>query len=364
MSWNLDLLPPPPKWDGPLIIGGITIPSHFNLAPLAGYTNLPFRLSVRRLGGLGLATTDLVNARAILENSHKTFALMATNAEDRPMAVQIFGSDPGEMSAAAQKVESLGIPMIDINMGCPVRKVVKGGGGSAMMCSPTNTIDLVKRIVDSVRVPVTVKMRLGWDDDNLNAPYFAQAFEQVGVAAVTIHGRTREQGFSGEVNRAGIRAVVEAVERIPVIANGDVRTLADAATMRNETGCAGIAIGRGALANPWMFLQLDRWIQTGDPGPRSSFDERLDFMESHLRALIDWRGEHYACLDFRKVANWYCKAMKITREYQQTLVQLDTLAHFLEVVNALREQGPPKGWHVFDATEPTLSIPKGPNAHW
>src|SRR5262245_55616377 len=179
-------LPPPPAWAGPLRVGPLTLPARFSLAPLAGYTNLPFRLSVRELGGLGLATTDLVNARAVLEGSRKTMELLATCPGDRPLAVQIFGADPGEMAAAAQWLEGCGVSAIDINMGCPVRKVVKCGGGSAMMCNADATVGLVRRVVEAVRVPVTVKMRLGWDMANWNAPFFAREFEQAGVAAVTI----------------------------------------------------------------------------------------------------------------------------------------------------------------------------------
>src|SRR5206468_5659821 len=160
-----------------------------------------------------------------------------------PVAVQIYGSNAGEMAEAARWLEGYGVSAVDVNMGCPVHKVVRGGGGSAMMCDVVNTVALVRRIVEAVRIPVTVKMRLGWDDDNLSAPFFAREFEQAGVAAVTVHGRTRAQGFGGRVNHDGIRAVVDAVERIPVIGNGDVRTIADAEHMFRATGCAALAIG-------------------------------------------------------------------------------------------------------------------------
>src|SRR5205085_4020717 len=175
---------------------------------------------------------------------------------DRPLAVQIYGAEPSEMRAAAQWLENYGVSSVDINMGCPVHKVVRGGGGSALMCDAGRAVALVHAVVEAVRLPVTVKMRLGWDDDSWSAPFFAREFERAGVAAVTIHGRTREQGFGGRVSLDGIRAVVAAVERIPVIGNGDVRTLADADRMLRTTGCAGIAIGRGALLNPWIFAQL------------------------------------------------------------------------------------------------------------
>jgi nifR3 family TIM-barrel protein len=213
----------------PFRLGQVPIASRFFLAPLAGYTSLAFRLTVRQCGGLGLATTDLVNARSLIERRRRAFELAETCAEDRPLSIQIYGVVIAEMEQAARWVEQQGASAVDINMGCPVRKVVKTGGGSALMCQIDQAVDLVSAVVKSVGVPVTVKMRLGWDDDSLTAPSLARAFEQAGVAAVIVHGRTRAQGFAGSVNRAGIRAVVDAVERIPIVANGDIRTIADVA---------------------------------------------------------------------------------------------------------------------------------------
>src|SRR6185436_19411049 len=214
-------------------IGPLSLPSNLFLSPLAGYTNLPFRLTIRELGGIGLATTDLVNARSLLEKNHKALKLVETCPADRPLAVQLFGSVAEEMRDAAAYLESIGIASVDINMGCPVKKVCKVGGGSAMMTDLENTQTLVKGMVDAVKIPITAKMRLGWDDENITAPDLARALEDVGVAAIFVHGRTREQGFSGSVNLAGIRAVVESVKTIPVIGNGDVTT-PEAAKMMME----------------------------------------------------------------------------------------------------------------------------------
>src|SRR5207249_4398885 len=186
----------------------------------------------------------------------------------------IYGTVPEEMRDAAQWLQDYGVSSVDINMGCPVNKVVRGGGGSAMMCDAAKTIALVRTVVEAVRIPVSVKMRLGWDEQSWSAPFFAREFEKAGVAGVTIHGRTRAQGFGGTVNLDGIRAVVEAVERIPVIGNGDVRSRADAEAML-VAGCAGVAIGRGALLNPWLFVQLRRWEQTGQTGPAATHEQRL-----------------------------------------------------------------------------------------
>ena len=194
-------------------IGSLTLASNLFLSPLAGYTNLPFRLIVREIGGVGLCTTDLVNARSLLGKNTKAFKLIETRPADSPLAVQLFGSVAEEMRDAAIYLESIGIASVDINMGCPVRKVCSVGGGSAMMTELDKTAALVKGMVGAVKIPVTAKMRLGWDDENLTAPDLARALEDAGVAAIFVHGRTREQGFGGTVNLAGIRAVVQAVRQ-------------------------------------------------------------------------------------------------------------------------------------------------------
>src|SRR5256885_13430537 len=194
-------------------IGSLELKSNLFLSPLAGYTNLPFRLTLREVGGLDLATTDLVNARSLLENNPKALKLIETRPADRPLAVQLFGSVPEEMRDAAVYLESIGISSVDINMGCPVRKVCRVGGGSAMMSELGKTAKLVKGMVDAVKIPITAKMRLGWDDKNITAPDLARALEDVGVAAIFVHGRTREQGVGGTVNLAGIRAGVQGGEK-------------------------------------------------------------------------------------------------------------------------------------------------------
>lgn len=344
-------------------IGSLPLATRYLLAPLAGYTHLAFRQAVRELGGVGLATTDLVNARALLGRSRKSLELIQTCPEDRPVAVQIYGANAEEMKGAAQWLETYGVSAVDINMGCPVHKVVRGGGGSALMCDPAQAVALVRTVVESVSIPVTVKMRLGWDEDSFSAPFFAREFEQAGVAAVTIHGRTRAQGFGGSVNLDGIRRVVEAVERIPIIGNGDVRTIADAEHMLAVTGCAGIAIGRGALLNPWIFRQLHSHEQTGAAGPRPSYDGRLDFMERHYHLQVQYRGERLACLTFRKVANWYCRVLKPGRDIQQQLVRLESLQQFDAIVVHLRHRGAPPNWHAA-GDEFHIPVPSGPNERW
>jgi tRNA-dihydrouridine synthase B len=355
---------PPRPVRSSLRFANLELSSRYLLAPLAGYTNLSFRLAIRELGGLGLATTDLVNARALLQRSRKTMDLLQTCPEDRPVAVQIYGARADDLKAAARWLQDYGVSAVDINMGCPVNKVTRGGGGSAMMCDTVNTIELVRQVVESVRIPVTVKMRLGWDDENLTAPFFAREFEKVGVAAVTIHGRTRAQGFGGHVNLDGIRAVVDAVHRIPIIGNGDVRTLADAAHMLAVTGCAALAIGRGALLNPWFFAQLHGWEQTGDPGLPATYQRRLLFMTRHFHLLVEHKGERFACLSFRKVANWYCRVLRPGRDIQQQLMQIDSAKTFDRLAEEIREILATRTGQDWPDGDLALRVPTGPMEHW
>jgi len=340
--------------------GSLTLNSNLFLSPLAGYTNLPFRLVVREVGGVGLCTTDLVNARSLLERNPKALKLIETAPADSPLAVQLFGSVPEEMRDAAVILENLGVHAIDINMGCPVKKVCKVGGGSAMMTELDKTAALVKGMVNAVKIPVTAKMRLGWDDDNLTAPDLARTLEDVGVAAIFVHGRTREQGFEGTVNLAGIRKVVEVVKSIPVIGNGDIITPQAAKKMFDETGCAGVSIGRGAFYDPWIFKRTLAYLaahsespdprrQTPNPNyleppyvgsygnnealpPEPSFAERVRIMCRHLDLMLEVFGEDLGCRMFRKVAPWYAKRFGPCHEFNKKVVQVSTNAEFHAVL--------------------------------
>jgi tRNA-dihydrouridine synthase B len=312
--------------------GPLELKSNLFLSPLAGYTNLPFRLVVREVGGLDLATTDLVNARSLLEKNKKAFKLIETNAQDRPLAVQLFGSVPEEMRDAAAYLESIGVSSVDINMGCPVRKVCKVGGGSAMMTELAQTSALVRGMVDAVKIPVTAKMRLGWDDENLTAPDLVRALEDAGVSAVFIHGRTREQGFSGTVNLAGIRKVVDAARAIPVIGNGDVTTPDAAKKMVDETGCHGVSIGRGAFYDPWIFKRTHEFLATGVMPPEPSFAERVRILRRHLDLMVEVFGDEHGSRMFRKVAPWYTKRFGPANEFNKRVVQLKSRAEFEEIL--------------------------------
>lgn len=309
-------------------LGRHELSSNLFLSPLAGYTNLPMRLTVRELGGLGWVTTDLVNARSLLERNRTALKLVATSPGDHPMAIQLFGSVAEEMRDAAAMGEALGAQGIDINMGCPVKKVVKIGGGSAMMTELDKTAALVSGMVGAVKIPVTAKMRLGWDDENLTAPDLARVLEDVGVAAIFVHGRTRAQGFSGRVNLAGIRAVVAAVKHIPVIGNGDVTTPEAAKRMIDETGCAGVSIGRGAFYDPWIFRRTDHFLRTGVLRPEPDLAERLRVLRRHFDRYVEFYGEEHGARLFRKVAPWYAKRFGPARPFKQRITTISSRADF------------------------------------
>ncbi|HVU32398.1 MAG TPA: tRNA dihydrouridine synthase DusB [Opitutaceae bacterium] len=309
-------------------LGPYELSTNLFLSPLAGYTNLPMRLTVRELGGLGWATTDLVNARSLLERNRTALKLVATAPQDQPLAIQLFGSVPEEMRDAAVVCQELGVQSVDINMGCPVKKVTKIGGGSAMMTELQKTAALVRGMISAVRIPVTAKMRLGWDDENLTAPDLARVLEDAGVAAIFVHGRTRAQGFSGSVNLNGIRAVVQAVRRVPVIGNGDVTTPEGARHMIEETGCAGVSIGRGAFYDPWIFRRTAHLLRTGERLPEPDFPERLRVLRRHFDRYVEFYGEEHGARLFRKVAPWYAKRFGPAKPLKQRIITIKSRADF------------------------------------
>jgi tRNA-dihydrouridine synthase B len=318
-------------------IANIGTDSDVFLSPLAGYTNLPMRMTLRELGGLGWATTDLVNARSLIERNPTALKLVESCAGDRPLSIQLFGSVPDEMRDAAVMCEDMGAQAVDINMGCPVRKVTKIGGGSAMMTELGKTADLVRHMVGAIGIPVTAKMRLGWDAENITAPDLARALEDAGVAAVFIHGRTRAQGFSGSVNLSGIRSVVEAVRSIPVVGNGDITTPEAARRMLDETGCAGVSIGRGAFYDPWIFRRTDHFLRTGELLPEPGFEERIRVLRLHFERYCEFYGEARGSRLFRKVAPWYAKRFGPAKPFKQRILSIESKADFEAVISEYRE---------------------------
>ncbi len=364
-------------------LGPYQLTSNLFLSPLAGYTNLPMRLTVRELGGLAWATTDLVNARSLLERNRNALRLVASAPADRPFAIQLFGGVAEEMRDAAVACQELGADSVDINMGCPVRKVTRIGGGSAMMTELERTAALVRGMVSAVRIPVTAKMRLGWDDDNLTAPDLARALEDAGVAAVFVHGRTRAQGFAGTVNLAGIRAVVEAV-RIPVIGNGDVTTPGAARHMLAETGCAGVSVGRGAFYDPWIFRRTTHLLRTGEELPEPDFSERLRVLRRHFDRYVEFHGEEHGARLFRRVAPWYARRFGPAKPFKRRILTIASRADFdaaVEEYVAWRRQfcddrgellpkfAPAPLVASFlrdpaDVEREAIPVPKGPVEHW
>ena len=313
-------------------LGQLPLKSNLFLSPLAGYTNLPFRLVIREIGGVDLCTTDLVNARSLIEQNPKALKLIETNKQDNPLSVQLFGGVKEEMRDAAVMLVEKGIDSIDVNMGCPVPKVTKTGGGASMMTELPKTQELIRTMVEAVPVPITAKMRLGWDDQNLTAPNLARALEDAGVAAIFVHGRTRAQGFDGVVNLEGIRKVVEAVDKIPVIGNGDITTPDAAKHMIEQTGCHGISAGRGAFYNPWIFLHTQKYLERGVIPSEPSFDERIRVMRRHYDLMVEVFGEDRGSLQFRKVAPWYSKRFGPVKPFNNAVVRISSRSDFERVL--------------------------------
>ena len=353
-----------PEFRGSVRYGALELPTRYLLSPLAGFTTLPFRRIVRNIGGVGLATTDLVNCRALLQKNERTMQMIETHPEDQPFAVQIFGSEPEYMAEAAQFLAERDVATIDINMGCPVNRIAGAGSGAGMMNQTDATISLVRKVVESVKLPVSVKMRLGWDADNLSAPFFAKEFEQVGVCAIAIHGRTREQGFSGTVSLPGIRKVVEAVDKIPVVGNGDVRSVADAARMIRETGCHAVSVGRAALANPWIFRQLEEWERTGQYSPAGTFNERLQLMLLQYQHMEERHPPERAIILFRKMAHWYLKGMRIRKKLRGDFQKIKTRSEFVAAIEKIREEGPVNGNRSGVLADCHIPVPSGPVSKW
>lgn len=317
-------------------IGNLKLNSNLFLSPLAGYTNLPFRIVIRKLGGLAMTTTDLVNARSLIEKRDKAFKLLETHPDDYPVAAQIFGKIPEEMRDAAIIAQETGASAIDINMGCPVRKVCSTGGGAALLKDFSKAVQIAEAVVKAVKIPVTAKTRLGWDEQNIIAPDLARALEDVGIKAVFIHGRTREQGFGGKVNLDGIRAVVQSVKSIPVIGNGDITTPQAAKVMIEKTGCTGVSIGRGAFYNPWIFKQTYEFLNTNVIPPEPSFEERIRLMTEHFEKMIEIFGENPGCRMFRKIIPMYARGLGPSKEFIKKTTTVSNKEQFYKAIEFYR----------------------------
>ena len=316
-------------------IGNIQLEAPLVLAPMAGITDLPFRLICRRLG-CGMTVSEMVSAKGLLYKNVKTTEMLRIDAGERPTAIQLFGSVPHELAAAAKQVEASGADIIDFNMGCPVPKIVNNGEGSALMKNPQLAYEILAAMVDAVQNPVTVKFRAGWDENNLNAVEIAQAAEIAGVAAVAVHGRTRQQFYEGRADWRIIADVKKAVS-IPVFGNGDIFTVEDGLRMLAETHVDGLMIGRGADGNPWLFKQL-KAVLAGETCPAApSLDERLDLAAEHLQMLFDYKGEYVSVKEMRRHISAYLKGMPHAALYRGRFHKVDTQEQFLELLADYRQ---------------------------
>lgn len=286
-----------------LKIGNVVIPGNIALGPMAGVTDLPFRILCKEQG-VDLLYTEMVSAKGILYNNKNTEPLITIREEERPISLQLFGSDPKIMSEMAKKIEERNFDILDINMGCPVPKVTNNGEGSALMKNPKLVGEIVKAIATAIKKPVTVKIRKGFGMDDRNAVEIAKIIEDNGGAAVAVHGRTREQYYHGTADWSIIREVKEAVS-IPVIGNGDIFTPQDAKRMMEETGCDGIMIARGAQGNPWIFRQVKEYLEHGVLLPKPSMEEMVEMILRHAKLQIEFKGVYTGIREMRKHVAWY-----------------------------------------------------------
>lgn len=312
-------------------IGTIKLVNPVILAPMAGVTDLPFRLLAKEMD-CGLVYSEMVSDKGLLYKNCHTVDMLKIDDRERPVAMQIFGSDPDSMAKAAQYVEQAGTDIIDINMGCPTPKIVKNGSGSALMCEPELAYRIMVSVVEAVKVPVTVKIRKGWSNASINAVQMAKLAEKAGVAAIAVHGRTREQFYSGEADWDIIRQVKESVS-IPVIGNGDIRTPYDAERMLRETNCDGLMIGRGAQGNPWIFRQVVQYLATGEIIALPTPQERLAVMLRHLDMLVEYKGEYLGIREMRRHGAWYTKGLHHSSELRLRFNQAVCKEDFIAVLD-------------------------------
>lgn len=313
-----------------LKIGNVELDSPVALAPMAGVTDLPFRILCREQG-CGLMCTEMVSAKALLYKNRNTKPLLETKPEERPVAVQLFGSDPDIMSEMALMLEEGPYDIIDVNMGCPVPKIVNNGEGSALMKNPKLAGEILSAMTRKLKKPVTVKFRKGFNDESVNAVEFAKMAEQSGAAAVAVHGRTREQFYSGKADWDIIRQVKEAVS-IPVIGNGDIFTPQDAGRMLRETGCDGVMVARGAKGNPWIFRRIDHYLKTGEVLPKPKPEEVKQMILRHAALLAEFKGEYTAMREMRKHVSWYTAGYPHSAALRNDINLVETMEELQELV--------------------------------
>lgn len=313
-----------------LKVGNVNLENNILLAPMAGITDLPFRQIVEKFTP-GLVTTEMVSAKAILYNDEKTKKLINIKGEKRPVSIQIFGSDIEAMSYAAKYVSKFA-DIVDINMGCPAPKVTKNGDGSQLLLDLNKAEEVIKSVVKNATVPVTLKIRSGWNKENIVAVEIAKIAEEAGVSAITVHGRTKKDYYSGKADLEIIKKVKEAVS-IPVIGNGDIVDEESAKKMFEKTGVDGIMIGRGALGNPWIFEKIRYFLEKGQKLPDRPLQEKLDLIKEHFALLLDEKGEYTGIREFRKHIAYYTKSLPNSSSFRSMINTLENKEQVLEALN-------------------------------
>lgn len=314
-------------------IGNIELKTPVALAPMAGVSDLSYRLICEEMG-VGLVTTEMVSAKAILYDNRNTYELMETVPSEHPIAVQLFGSEPDIMGDMAAKVQDR-FDLIDINMGCPVPKIVKNHEGSDLMNHPELAAEIVRNIVSKVSIPVSVKFRKGFSENEELAPEFAKRMEDAGAAMVTVHGRTREQYYSGKADWNTIRKVKEAVS-IPVFGNGDIFKPEDAKRMMDETGCDGVAIARGAKGNPWLIKRTVKYLADGTLLPEAALTEIIDMVHRHAEMMMKHKGEYIAVREMRKHVSWYTDGRPNSGRLRDKVNHAESMEELLKIVDRMR----------------------------